>query len=127
MVYTIKFYIQFLCVPGYLKHSNDTPNLNIHKYTNYNIIEIYINRLSTTTQIFIAMDYFIMMSEKSPLFLKKKKAFGRNIFAHPIEVTGSMYFGKYFWSYVFTKDIYKNLKETGIIQDVSKFIIYVNL
>ena len=96
MVYTIKFYIQFLCVPGYLKHNNDTPNLNIHKYTNYNIIEIYINRLSTTTQIFIAMDYFIMMSEKSPLFLKKKKAFGKNIFAHPIEVTGSMYFGNIF-------------------------------
>ena len=29
--------------------SNDTPNLNIHNYTNYNIIEIYTNRLSTTT------------------------------------------------------------------------------
>ena len=34
-----------LCIAGYLKHSNDAPNLNIHKYTNYNIIEIYINRL----------------------------------------------------------------------------------
>ena len=32
------------CVAGYLKYSNDTPKLNIHKYTNYNIIEIYINR-----------------------------------------------------------------------------------
>ena len=40
VVYTIKFYLQFLCVAGYLKHSNDTPNLNIRKYTNYNIIEI---------------------------------------------------------------------------------------
>ena len=30
--------------------------LKIHKYTNYNIIEIYIIRLSTTTQIFIAID-----------------------------------------------------------------------
>ena len=29
----------------------------MYKYTNYNAIEIYINRLSTTTQIFIAMDY----------------------------------------------------------------------
>ena len=38
--------------------------VNIHKYTNYNIIEIYIIRLSTTTQIFIAIDYLIMMSEK---------------------------------------------------------------
>ena len=63
-VYTIKFYLQFLCVAGYLKHNSDTPKLSIHKYTNYNIIEIYINRLSTTTQIFIAMDYLIMMSEK---------------------------------------------------------------
>ena len=59
-LYTIKFYLQFLCVAGYLKHSNDTPKLNIHKYTNYNIIEIYINRLSTTTQT----DYLIIMSEK---------------------------------------------------------------
>ena len=38
--------------------------LNMHKYINYNITEIYINRLSTTTEIFIAMDYLIMMSEK---------------------------------------------------------------
>ena len=45
----LKFYLQFLCVAGYLKHSNDTPELNIHKYTNYNIKEMYINRLSTTT------------------------------------------------------------------------------
>ena len=48
----------------YLKHSNDTPNLNKPKYTNYNIIGIYINRLSTTTQIFIAMGYLIITSEK---------------------------------------------------------------
>ena len=34
VVYTITFYLQFLCVAGYLKHSNDTPKLNIHKYTN---------------------------------------------------------------------------------------------
>ena len=52
----MKFYLHFLRVVGYLKHSNDTPKLNIHKYTNYNIIEIYINRLSNTMQIFIAMD-----------------------------------------------------------------------
>ena len=54
------FYLQFLCVGGYLKHSNDTSKLNIHKYTNYNIIEIYIDRLSITTQIFIAMKYLII-------------------------------------------------------------------
>ena len=111
VVYTIKFYLQFLCVAGYLKHSNDTPNLNIHKYTNYNIIEIYINRLSTTTQIFIAMDYLIMMSEKY-LYLRKRKV-------HAL--------WKHFPSYVFTRDIYKNLREIGIIQDVSKLIIFVNL
>ena len=38
IVCTIKFYLQFLCVAGCLKHSNDTPNLNIHKYTNYDIM-----------------------------------------------------------------------------------------
>ena len=56
LAYTITFYLQFLCVAGYFKHSNDTPKLKIHKYTNYNIIEIFINRLSSTTQIFIVMD-----------------------------------------------------------------------
>ena len=56
VVYTIKFHLQFLCVAGHLKHSNDTPNLNIHNYINCNIIKIYINRLRTATQIFIAMD-----------------------------------------------------------------------
>ena len=71
VVHTIKFYLQFLCVAGYLKH-NDTSNLNIHKYTNYNIIEIDINRLGTTTQIFITMDYLITMSEKY-LYLRKRK------------------------------------------------------
>ena len=45
----MKFYLQFLCVTGCLKHSNDTPKLNIHKYTNYNMMKIYINRSSTTT------------------------------------------------------------------------------
>ena len=40
--------LQFLCTARYLKHSNDTPNLNIHKYTYYNTIDLYINRLSTT-------------------------------------------------------------------------------
>ena len=57
-----------------LKYSNDTPNLNIHKkYTNCNIIEIYRNILNTTTQVFIAMDYLIIMSEKYLYFRKRKK------------------------------------------------------
>ena len=43
-VYTITLYLQFLCVAGYLKRCNGTLSrkLNIHKYTNYNIIETYI-------------------------------------------------------------------------------------
>ena len=82
VVFTIKLYLQFLCVAGYLKHSNDTPNLNIHKYTNYDIIEMYINRLSTTTQIFIAMEYLIMMSEKY-LYFRKKTNNRKNIFYSP--------------------------------------------
>ena len=96
VVYTIKFYLQFLCVAEYLKHSNDTPNLNIHKYTNYNMIELYINRLSTTRQIFIAINCLIMMSEKYFYFRKRKKHLARTFFTHPIEVTGSMYFGNIF-------------------------------
>ena len=76
---------------------SDTPNLNIHKYTNYNIIEIYINRLSTTTQISIAMDYLIMMSEKWLYFRKRKKHVARSIFTHPTEITGYMYFEIFFW------------------------------
>ena len=63
VAYTIKFYLQFLSVAGYLKHSNGNINNSNDKYTNHNIIEIYINRLSTTTQIFIAMHHLIMGSE----------------------------------------------------------------
>ena len=63
-VYTITFYLQFLKLSGYLKLSNDTPKLVIHKYNNYNVIEIFINRLNTKMQIFMAMDYLILMSEK---------------------------------------------------------------
>ena len=40
-------------VAEYLKRSNDT-KFNIHYYKNYNIIELHLNWLSTTTQIFIA-------------------------------------------------------------------------
>ena len=77
-------------------HSNDDIHNSNDKYTNYNIIEIYINRLSTTTEIFIALDYLIMMSEKYLYFRKRKKHLARTFFTHPIEVTGSMYFGNIF-------------------------------
>ena len=46
MVYIITFHLHFLCIVRYLKRSNDTPKLNMHKFNSYNIIEIYINRLS---------------------------------------------------------------------------------
>ena len=125
VVYTIKFYLQFLCVAGYLKHSNDTPNLNIRKYTNYNIIEIYINRLSTTTQIFIPMDYLIVMSEKYLYFRKEKNNW--HMFSAPHGSNWIHVLWKYFSNYVFTKDMYKNLKQIVIIQHLSKSIIFVNL
>ena len=59
-------------------------------------MKIYINRLSTTTQIFIAMDYLTMMSEKYLYFRKSKKHLIRTFFTHYIEVTGSMYFRNIF-------------------------------
>ena len=74
----------------------DTPKLNIHKYTNYNIIEIYINRLSTTTKTFIAADYLIMMSKKYFHFRIRQRHLAKTFFSHPVELTGSMYFGNIF-------------------------------
>ena len=47
-VYTITFCLQLLGIAWYLKHKKDAPKLNIHKYAKYNLIEIYVNRLSTT-------------------------------------------------------------------------------
>ena len=38
----------------------------------------------------------------------------QGIFSHPVEVTGFMYPRKYFLSYVYLKDLYKNLKEIEI-------------
>ena len=63
-------------IAGYLKRSNDIPNLNIHIYTNNYITEICINRLSTTMQIFIAIDHLIMISEKYLHFRKKNSWHG---------------------------------------------------
>ena len=48
-------------------------------------------------QIFIAMDYLIMMSERYHYFRKKNKNIWQgHFFTYPIEVTGSMYFGHVF-------------------------------
>ena len=104
-------FIYSFCVAGYLKHSNDTSKLNIHKYTNFNIIEIYINRLSITPQIFIAMDYLTMMSEKYLYFKKRKKHLARKFFPHPVKVTGSMYFGNIFGIICFSKICAKTWKK----------------
>ena len=71
------FYLQFLCVAGYLKHSD--------------IWNTLINRLITATQIFIAMDYSIQMWEK---YLH---------FSNPVEVIGFMYFGNIFRIITFLK------------------------
>ena len=58
-VSAILFYLQFSDVAGYLNCCNDAPKHDIHKCNNYNLIEIYVNRLM---QIFIAMDCLILMS-----------------------------------------------------------------
>ena len=81
VVYTITFQLQFLCVLGYLKRNNDTPKLIIHKYNNSNIIEIHINRLSIIMQIFIAMDYLILISEKYLHFRIRQKHVPRDFFS----------------------------------------------
>ena len=66
-------------------------------------LEIYISRLCTTMQIFIAMDYLIATNLREvPFFIKRKKIVASKFFSDPVEVTGSIHFG--------------NLKEIGIIQ-----------
>ena len=66
-----------------LKRSNDISKLNIQKYTDYYIIEVYINRLSATMQIFITMDHLILMSEEYLLFKKRQNHVARNFFPTP--------------------------------------------
>ena len=63
-----------------MQRCNDISKFNIHKY-NDNIIEIYINRLSTTMLIFIAMDYLLLMSEKYVHFRKRQNHVLRNVFS----------------------------------------------
>ena len=45
--------------------------------------EIYINRLGTTTQIFEAVDYLILVSEKHSHFKKRQKHVVRKFFPTP--------------------------------------------
>ena len=79
----------------------------------------------------MAMDHLIMMSEKY-LYLEKENNISQGHFSLPVEITRSLYLWKYylrkyFSNYVFLKDMYKNLKEIGIVQDASKLTIFVNL
>ena len=68
----------------------------------------------------------MMMSEKY-LYFRKIKTIGKDIFYPPQRSNWIHVLWKYFSNYVFTKDMYKNLKEIGIIQDISKLITFVNL
>ena len=86
-----------------------------------------MNRLSTTTQIFTAIKYLILISEKYLHFRKKTKAFGKDISFPPRRGNWIQELWKSFWDYVYLKDMYKSLKGIGIIQVVSKLTIFVNL
>ena len=54
------------------------------------------------------------------------KAYVKEFFSHPVELTGSMYFENIF-RIMFLKDMYKKLKKIGIVQVVSELTIFVNL
>ena len=64
-------------------------------------------------QVFKEMVYLILMSE-STFILENDKSMCQGIFSHPVEVAGFMYSKKYFLSYVYLKDLYKDLKEIEI-------------
>ena len=64
-------------------------------------------------QVFKEMVYLILMSE-STFILENDKSMCQGIFSHPVEVAGFMYSKKYFSSYVYLKDLYKDLKEIEI-------------
>ena len=112
-LFIIKLYLQFLCVAGYLKHSNDTPKHNIPKYTNHNIIEICINWLSITTQIFITMDTR-QWCQRSNFILEKDKNISQRHFFSPRRSNWIHHLWKYLSNYVvlrFLKVMYKNWKK----------------
>ena len=88
--------------------------------------EICINRLGATTQIFIAMDYWILISEKYLQF-RKNKSMQQGIFFPPCKSNWIQVVRKIFSNYVYLKDMYKNLKEIEIIQCVSKLTTFLNL
>ena len=91
ILYTIIFYLQFLCVARYLKRSNDTPKFNTHKYDNYNIIEIYINRLCTTMQVFYSNGLLDPGVKESTFILEHDKRMYQEIFSRFVDVTESIF------------------------------------
>ena len=70
----------------------------MHKYINYNIIEVYINRVSITTQKFHSDGLLDTDVREVPSFSKKTKRQGN--FFPPVEVAGSMYLEIFFELYV---------------------------
>ena len=72
----------------------------------------------------MAIDYLILMSEKYLQFRKGKSIWRGRIFQ---PCRSNLVLWECFSKYVFLRDMYKNLKEIGIIQAVSKLTIFVNL
>ena len=85
----------------------------MYKYTNYNIKEIYINRLSNYNTDFHSNE----LLEKYFHFRKVLRHLGKTLLSHPVEVTASMNFGNIFriMHLKFLKNMFKNLKEIVII------------
>ena len=123
----MKFYLQFLCVTGCLKHSNDTPKLNIHKYTSYDKNmhkQIKYYNADVHSDGLLDNDVREVIS-----FQKKIKEFGKDIL-FPLRRSNWIHeLWKYFSNYVFRflEDMYKNSKEIEIIKALSKLTIFENL
>ena len=60
-------------------------------------------------------------------FLEKRKSMWQKIFFPPRISNWIHALGKCFSNYVYLKDMYKNLKEIGIIRVVSELTIFLNL
>ena len=88
--------------------------------------EISINRLGTTTKIFIVIDYLIRMSEKY-FILDKDKSMWQGNFLPPRKSNWAHIFWKCFSNYVYLKNTNEKLKEIWITEFVSKSTIFLNL
>ena len=120
MVYTITFYLQFWCIARYLKPSNDTSCGLALVFTPWSLTR-NIHRLGTTKQIFIAVDYLILMSEKCLHFIKGQEQFFPNF------LNWILVLWKYVSNYVYLEYINKNMINIRIIQFVSKLKIFLSM